>query len=60
MAKNKTFIVTVTNNPDFCGKGAGGVQFANGKATVTNPRLAKWFQTHNGYDVKEVKEAVNG
>lgn len=55
--KIKTYIVTVKNNPKFCGKGAGGVQFANGKAEVTSDRLAVWFKTHPGYDVEEVKPA---
>lgn len=58
--KLKTYVVTVTNNPNFCGTGAGGVQFAYGKATINNPRLVKWFQTHKGYEVKEVKEAAEG
>ena len=53
--KIKTYIVTVKNNPKFCGKGAGGVQFANGKAEVVSDRLADWFKTHPGYEVKEVK-----
>ena len=46
------YIVTVKNNPEFCGKGAGGVQFANGKAETNNPRLANWFKTHPGYTVE--------
>ena len=59
MAKNATakqYVITVKNNPNFVGKGAGGIQFANGKATTTNPRLAKWFKGHKGYTVTEVKE----
>jgi len=52
----KTFIVTVKDNPNFCGIGAGGAQFAQGKATVTNARLAAWFRSHDGYTVTEVKE----
>lgn len=54
----KTYIVTVENNPDYCGEGAGGAQFANGKATITNARLAEWFKAHKGYKVEEVKEAA--
>lgn len=50
------YIVTVDNNPEFMGKGAGGVQFANGTATVESKRLANWFKEHPGYTVKEVKE----
>ena len=55
----KTFIVSVKNNPNFCGIGAGGAQFAQGKATVTNERLAAWFRSHDGYTVTEVKEAAD-
>ena len=55
--KNKTYIVTVKNNPKFCGKGAGGVQFANGKAEVNSDRMADWFKKHPGYEVEEVKPA---
>lgn len=46
------YIVTVKNNPDFCGKGAGGVHFANGKAEIDSDRMAKWFKTHPGYIVE--------
>lgn len=59
MAKKviKNYIVTVVNNPKFCGKGAGGVQFAYGKAEITSDRLANWFKKHPGYTVEEVKAA---
>jgi hypothetical protein len=46
------YIVTVKNNPNFCGKGAGGVQFANGKAEINSDRMANWFKTHSGYIVE--------
>ena len=46
------YIVTVKNNPTFCGKGAGGVQFANGKADVDSDRMAQWFKNHPGYTVE--------
>ena len=49
------YIVTVKNNPTFCGKGAGGVQFANGKAEVNSDRMAQWFKDHPGYDVTKAK-----
>ncbi len=52
---NKTYIVKVKNNPNFCGIGAGGVQFANGEATVTSERMAVWFKEHSGYEVTEAK-----
>lgn len=55
--KEKQYIVTVKNNPNFCGIGAGGVQFANGEATKVSERMAAWFREHDGYDVKEAKEA---
>lgn len=56
-ATAKTYIVTVNDNPNFCGIGAGGAQFAQGKATVTNERLANWFRVHDGYTVTELKAA---
>ena len=46
------YIVIVNNNPTFCGKGAGGVQFANGKAEVDSDRMAAWFREHPGYTVE--------
>lgn len=49
------YIVTVKNNPDFCGKGAGGVHFANGKAEITSDRMAQWFKDRPGYDVTKAK-----
>ena len=57
MAKVKTYIVSVDKNPDYCGIGAGGAQFAHGKATITSDRLASWFNEHDGYTVAEAKEA---
>ena len=55
-AKKKVYIVTVTNNPNFVGVGAGGIQFANGEARTTSERMAAWFREHPGYEVKEVAE----
>lgn len=57
MAKVKTYIVSVDNNPEYCGIGAGGAQFAHGKATITSDRLASWFKEHSGYTVTEVKDS---
>lgn len=54
--KAKTYIVTVEGNSSYCGEGAGGAQFAQGKATITSERLARWFKEHKGYKVEEVKE----
>lgn len=51
----KKWIVIVKNNPNFVGRGAGGVQFANGKAEVTSERMANWFREHPGYEVKEAE-----
>lgn len=56
MAKAKTYIVSVDNNPEYCGVGAGGAQFAHGKATITSDRLANWFKERDGYTVTEAKE----
>lgn len=51
----KTYIVTVKNNPNFVGIGAGGVQFANGKAEGVSERMAAWFREHPGYEVIEAE-----
>lgn len=51
------YIVKVKKNPTFCGVDAGGVQFANGQATIDSEILAEWFRRHEGYEVKEAKEA---
>lgn len=54
----KTYVVTVKNNKEFCGKGAGGIQFANGKAENVSERMANWFKEHPGYEVAEMKETA--
>lgn len=59
MAKNektavKYYLVKVKNNPEYCGEGAGGAQFANGEAKVTSERLASWYGEHDGYTVEPV------
>ena len=59
-AKKKTpikYLIEVTANPDCCEIGAGGVQFAHGKAEITDARMAKWDKTHQGYAVTEIYEA---
>lgn len=56
--KVKKWVVTVKDNPDFVGRGAGGIQFANGKAEVNSERMARWFREHPGYEVKEIVEEV--
>ena len=57
MAKNdkkeavKTYIVE-TPVKNFCGVGAGGVQFAYGKAEVNEGWVLNWYIKH-GYKVTE-------
>lgn len=46
-----SWIIKVKDSPNFCGIGAGGVQFANGRATITSGRMAEWFNEHDGYEV---------
>ena len=52
-AKPKSWIVSVINGSTYCGIGAGGVQFANGRAEITSKRMADWFKEHKGYNVIE-------
>lgn len=54
--KVKMYKIIVKNNPNFVGKGAGGVQFANGSAVIPDGRMVDWFRNHSGYEVSEVKE----
>lgn len=51
--KPKSWIVSVINGSTYCGIGAGGVQFANGRAEITSKRMADWFKEHEGYNVIE-------
>ena len=55
-AKVKEYIVTVKENPAYCGAGAGGAQFAHGSARITDDWLAEWFRTHDGYIVESIME----
>lgn len=55
-AKVKEYIVTVKENPSYCGEGAGGAQFAHGSARITDDWLAEWFRTHDGYIVESIME----
>lgn len=50
--------VTVKNNPEYCGKDAGGIAFANGTAIVTDPRMVQWFKEHDGYEVEAVSKGT--
>ena len=52
----KKYIIKVENNPAYCGIGAGGVQFANGKAAINECPLVNWYKEHEGYSVEEVVE----
>lgn len=54
MAKAKTAKVYIVETPvkNFCGVGAGGVQFAYGKAEVNEGWVQSWFKKH-GYNVTE-------
>ena len=50
------YTVKVKKNPTFCGVDAGGVQFANGQATIDSEVLAEWFRRHDGYEVRAARE----
>lgn len=56
MAK-KTYIVE-TPIPNYCGIGAGGIQFANGKAEVNDAWVANWYK-EKGYKVTEKGDKFN-
>lgn len=49
----KTYVVSVVDNSNYCGEGAGGAQFAHGKAVINSERLAAWYKEHKGYKVEE-------
>lgn len=53
VADAKKYLVKVDSNPNYCGIGAGGVQFANGQAVIESERMAAWFREHNGYTVTD-------
>ncbi len=50
----KQYKIEVVGKPTYCGIGAGGVQFANGSAIISEGNLVKWFNEHKGYKVTEV------
>lgn len=54
----KGFTIKVKNRPDYCGIGAGGVQFANGQAVIPAGRMVDWFSEHDGYEVIANEEAA--
>ena len=49
-----TYIVK-TPNPDYCGIGAGGVQFAYGQAEVNEGWVLDWYR-ERGYKVEPKEE----
>ena len=51
--KVKKWLVVVDDASEYCGIGAGGVQFANGQAVIESERMAAWFEEHDGYTVTE-------
>lgn len=46
------FYIIETPVKDFCGIGAAGVHFANGKAEIPEGWAVEWFKEH-GYTVTE-------
>lgn len=48
--------VCVTSNENYCGIGAGGVQFAYGKAVIEEGNLADWYREHKGYEVTPIDD----
>lgn len=52
--ENPTANVFIVEAPvkDFCGVGAAGIHFANGKAEVREGWVLDWFREH-GYKVTE-------
>lgn len=52
----KVYNIEVVSNPNFCGTDVADVQFSHGKARVTDPWIAEWYRTHDGYKVTEVAE----
>lgn len=55
-AATKIYNIEVVSNLNFCGTDVSDVQFSHGKAQVTDPWIAEWYRTHDGYKVTEVAE----
>lgn len=53
-AETKKVYIVETPVKNFCGVGAGGVQFSYGKAEVNEGWVLEWFKEH-GYKVTEKK-----
>lgn len=57
--KNKdTLYLVETPVENYCGVGAGGVQFAYGKAKVREGWVLDWYREH-GYNVTELEETAD-
>ena len=54
MEEVKIYIV-YTNEPNYCGIGAGGIQFAYGKAEVVEGWVLNWYRA-KGYRVEAKEE----
>ena len=54
----KKYLIEVIGNPEYVGHGAGGVQFAYGKAEIPEGRMVDWYKEHAGYKVTEITEAA--
>ena len=52
----KGYVITVKDKPNYNGIGAGGVQFAYGKATIAGGTIVNWYREHDGYEVEEILE----
>ena len=52
----KGYVITVKDKPNYNGIGAGGVQFAYGKATIAGGTIVNWYSEHDGYVVEEILE----
>lgn len=54
MARKKELKVYIVKTPveNYCGVGAGGIQFAHGQAEVCEGWLLDWFREH-GYEAVE-------
>ena len=54
VAETKKVYIVETPVKNYCGIGAAGVHFANGKAEVCEGWVLEWFKEH-GYKVTEKK-----
>lgn len=61
MSRKKDIKMFIVKTPvqDFCGVGAGDIQFAHGQAEVAEGWLLDWFR-ERGYEVLEKDSSVKG